>query len=129
MQTIDIFPTVLELCGIDHPAPGNSEPLPFEDGEGAGREYTFAEFGKPTMFLEVMDRYFPNADRSLFDRSLKAVRGPRYKYIWASDGRLELYDLIEDPGEQVNLLSERPEVLARMQGVLEDFRVGITTNK
>ncbi len=129
VQTIDIFPTVLELCGIDHPAPGNSEPLPFEDGEGAGREYTFAEFGKPTMFLEVMDRYFPNADRNLFDRSLKAVRGPRYKYIWASDGRLELYDLIEDPGEQVNLLSERPEVLARMQGVLEDFRVGITTNK
>lgn len=37
---------------------------------------------------------------------LRALIVGDYKYIWSSDGRDELYNLREDPGERRNLVRE-----------------------
>jgi len=55
-----------------------------------------------------------------------AVRSGRYKLIeWYETGDLELYDLIDDPGEQNNLVSTAPEAAAILQKNLHDWRTRV----
>lgn len=51
-----------------------------------------------------------------------AVRDGQYLYLESDGGRRELYDLIEDPGETVNLIDQQPEVAARLAGYLAEWR-------
>jgi hypothetical protein len=46
-----------------------------------------------------------------------AVRNQRYKLV----GRDELYDLLDDPGENENIAAANPEVVARMRKQYEDW--------
>ncbi|MGW8251796.1 MAG: sulfatase/phosphatase domain-containing protein, partial [Anaerolineales bacterium] len=45
-----------------------------------------------------------------YDRSLKMIRTDRYKYIWASDGNHELFDLQEDPDEEQNIIKDQQKI-------------------
>jgi arylsulfatase A-like enzyme len=123
VQTNDVFPTVLELCGIDRPRHRDAIALPFREGD-VRRRTTFAEFGRPTEFLRIATSSFAGVDVAPFDRSLVAVRGPRYKYIWATDGRSELFDLRADPGEEHDLSATRREIVERMRREALAFRDG-----
>lgn len=124
VQTIDLFSTLLDLCRIEPPGMTASRVLPFRDVADSSRPYTFAEFGKPDLFLKVFSEKFPGIDYSSFDRSLKTVRTDRYKLIWASDGRHELYDIAGDPGETVNLYKSRADVAENLQRLLDAFDKG-----
>jgi len=121
VQSHDIFMTVLELAGIDHEPPVGAGRLPFDDEAGEGRRYTFVDMGRPTVFMELMEREWPGADVRRFDRWLRAVQDPRFKYIRASDGRRELYDVRDDPAESEDLSGTLPEVEERLQEVLTRF--------
>jgi arylsulfatase A-like enzyme len=123
VQTNDVFPTVLKLCGIERPRTRDATVLPMRE-EDVVREDTFAEFGRPTEFLKIATRSFPGVDVAPFDRSLVAVRGPRYKYVWATDGRSELFDLGSDPSEEHDLSAGQPEVEARLRREVFAFRDG-----
>jgi len=123
VQTNDVFPTVLKLCGIERPGTGDAAVLPMRE-EDVVRQDTFAEFGRPTEFLKIATKNFPGVDVAPFDRSLVAVRGPRYKYIWATDGRSELFDLGSDPGEEHDLSAGRPEAQEHLRGEVLAFRDG-----
>ena len=48
-------------------------------------------------------------------RNNHALRTSRWRYIRYADGSEELYDLAVDPGEEDNLVSKRPDVLASMR--------------
>jgi arylsulfatase A-like enzyme len=125
VQTHDLFPTLVGLAGVDFDAPYGSRPLPLSESEaGAGRRYTFVEFGRPSEYMDLMRKEWPGTGVELFDRQLKAIRGDRYKLIWATDGRHELYDLQNDPFEQVNLAGEDPELLAELRRRLLSFHAG-----
>ncbi|MGH9339828.1 MAG: sulfatase family protein [Acidobacteriota bacterium] len=123
VQNVSILPTVLSLAGLKCPDNLNSPPLPIRGGQ-AGQRYAFSEFERPAMFLDVMKEAFPQADPSPFDRALKAVRTERYKFIWSSDLKHELYDLKRDPREQNNLYRKRREAAQELLNVLEAFRRG-----
>jgi arylsulfatase A-like enzyme len=123
VQSHDIFMTVLELAGVDHPAPPDARRLPLHDAEG-GRPYAFVGMGRPTVFMELMEREWPGADVRRFDRALRAVQGPRFKYVWASDGERKLYDVVADPAENTDLFGSRPEDAARLDEVLKTFHEG-----
>lgn len=56
--------------------------------------------------------------RASFERRLRAMHVNRMKYIWASDGRDELYDLDADPDELVNLAALRTDDLAALRELL-----------
>ena len=116
-ELIHLTPTFLELAG-----------LPLENGrwmqgrsllsrlkgEGGGRwQFGFAEAGY------AMDRNWQ-----------RIVRGERFKLIYAADWKdqrqitgeryqpLALFDLEKDPQETVNVMSEHPEELERLQRAL-----------
>ena len=121
VQTNDLFVSILKWCGVSSSPPRGARLLPLDPSD-PGRELTYAEFSRPTRFLSVMADRFPGADQTRFDRSLVAVRGRIWKYIWASDGTRELYDLAADPRETTDLRSREPDRANEMQGELIAFR-------
>lgn len=55
-----------------------------------------------------------------------SVRDGDYKLIeFFEDGRLELYDLRQDIGENLNLVDKQPKEVARLHRVLTEWREGI----
>lgn len=57
------------------------------------------------------------------ERLKQAVRMENWKAMRASPGRsLELYDLIQDPGEQRDVAKENPEVVSRIESYLATCR-------
>jgi arylsulfatase A-like enzyme len=44
-----------------------------------------------------------------------AITGRRWKLAWIDDEHVQLYDLLNDPGETRNLIAERPEVAADLK--------------
>jgi arylsulfatase A-like enzyme len=123
VQSHDIFMTVLDLVGIDFEPPPQARSLPF-DAADAGRPYTFVDMGRPTVFMELMEGEWPGADVRRFDRALRAVQGPRFKYLWASDGERRLFDVAADPGENEDLFGTLPEEEVRLGEALNHFHDG-----
>jgi arylsulfatase A-like enzyme len=108
VQSIDLFPTILEAAGV-------------EPGRLPGVSLCAAADPRPVLVTEYLEpdlaRFarFRGFDPAPFDRELRALQHDRHKYIWSSDGREELYDLASDPGERTNLAAADP-------GRLDAFR-------
>lgn len=106
VQLTDIFPTLLNLTGVDSSAfPSHGRDLLQHDS--GGRRDIFYEYYYPRQVLEIFreqDRENPKLDR--FKRRLRAIISNEMKLIWGSDGRHELYDLARDPRESANLIDE-----------------------
>jgi arylsulfatase A-like enzyme len=103
VQSIDIFPTVLEAAGIDADTPAVSLYEPADP-----RRCLVTEYLEPDLTRFARFRGF---DPTPYDRELRALQRDGWKYIWASDGREELYDLARDPGELTDLAAAEPERL------------------
>jgi hypothetical protein len=59
-------------------------------------------------------------------RPVSVVRAGDFKlHEYFEDGRLELYDLARDVGEQSNLAAARPETTRELLGILERWRAEI----
>ncbi len=105
MDGADFMPTVLDMLGIDAPAglPGRSMVPVLTGADDAVRQHAFVQWD---------DYGF-------------AVVGKRHKLVWwdcDSDG--ELYDLVDDPLEKVNLYHD-PDCAARrdeLLAVLDEWR-------
>jgi arylsulfatase A-like enzyme len=121
VQNTDVFQTILSLAGVEG-SPKKARSLPTVSGKG--HEYTFTEFARPSIFLDVMKTSFPGVDRSRFDRPLKVVRSDAHKLIWASDGRNEFYNLKDDPSELKNLYDPEAEEVQEFLRVLQSFERG-----
>ena len=95
---IDIVPTICNLLDIEAPSGIQGKDLSnyFRRGSISDERYLFCESLFPTIYKI---------------NSLLGVVTDRYKYIQTT--RPELYDLIEDPGEENNLIEQQPQ-LARI---------------
>ena len=103
----DYFPTILAALKI--PLPSNRaydgvDILPFAIGKQIERK-------KPLGFLNK-------------DGKEAAWIENRYKLISRKKGN-ELYDLINDPGEKINLIEKAPKIAKRMEGQLLNWRTGV----
>ena len=111
-SAIDLVPTLLDLTETPHPkdADFDGESLvPTLLGEGGSRK-------KPLMFRRPPDRNSFYGDKDLPDL---AMRMGSWKLLCEYDGSItELYNLESDRGEQSNVASEHPEVVARMKSQL-----------
>jgi arylsulfatase A-like enzyme len=119
VQTLDLLPTILAMLG--HTSSDIHSSLQGYDLLSSTKhEFTVAEQAQPD--LSTFHKRFPDADVSRFDRALKMIRTERYKYIWASDGKHELYDLRKDANEEQNIVAERPELAEDLDRRLAEWR-------
>ncbi len=120
---IDLLPTLLEVLGVEQqgaPKPTGVSLIPPENRPY--HEHICAEYGPPIADIEGLLRLSPGLNRSLcekFDRGLKCIRSPNLKYVLASDGDEELYDLTKDPKENENLVAALPEQARLMRSLLQ----------
>ena len=120
VQTNDLFVTLLKLCGVERPPPRSARLLPTNE-EDSGRPLTYAEFARPIRFIRMMESRFPGQSTAGFDRALVAVRVETHKYIWASDGRQELYAIETDLGETNDLAEREANRLSEMRARRDEF--------
>jgi choline-sulfatase len=92
-ELLDIFPTLVELCGL--PARADLEGL--------------------SLVPQLKDARAPRERPAVttHNQGNHAVRSDRWRYIRYADGSEEFYDLVNDPNEWTNLAG-RAEHAARM---------------
>jgi len=142
VSLVDVVPTLLQLQGIDVP-PSMPEPgLPVAT-DAPPREAAFSEYGTggppfTTADLETMPQPFgrKNLIKSLHWREAegrrKMVRTHDWKYIHDPMSDVdELYDLVNDPWELVNVVSDpaHKDVIADMQRRLMDWSLNTEDGK
>jgi arylsulfatase A-like enzyme len=124
VQINDVFPTLIELCGIedrDASASIQGESL-LAALKGPTREFALIEAQRA---IHVMRRGWTEAqDPDTLDVRFanvwhKAARTRRYKYVWASNGEDMLFDVVNDPDERWNILDRKPEVARKLYRALE----------
>jgi len=83
VELLDIYPTLLELCGLppNKKLEGKSLSALIKDPEATWQQPALSFYGKGNL----------------------AIRDDRYRLIRYEDGSLELYDMREDPNEWTNL--------------------------
>jgi arylsulfatase A-like enzyme len=122
VQNLDLFPTILELARLDDPRAWSQvqgESLLAGESAAVRSRPIVSEYPEPEPSLSLLTSRYPGFDGTRYDRALRSIRTGDYKYIWASDGRDELYDLAADPHEARNVIAEHPERAAEMRGDLE----------
>lgn len=122
VQTLDLFPTILNMSHIDRDAVPNhllGRNLQPDEVRTEPRPFTIAEYLGPN--LRRLRRVCTNVDITPFDRQLRALRmhDTQYKLIWSSTGRYELYDLAQDPGETKNLADIEPGRVQKLHRQLD----------
>lgn len=111
METVDIYPTLLELCHL--------KPKHKVDGES----YKEVLDGTPSTVSPTAYSYYRNGI------SLRTERYRLTKYYRSESPMIELYDLLKDPYETVNIAADRPNLVAELMPKLEKGNKGLYTSK
>ena len=107
VSSIDIYPTLMELCGIEMPHQTDGRSLvPLLDDPGLSWEN--ASFG-----------YFRNGI------SLRTERYRFTRYFRDQEPVMELYDHQVDPNETKNIAPENPELVQQLLKIWERGNTGI----
>lgn len=102
----DVFPTLLEVAGLK---PKEGTPL---DGESLIPILT----GDGELKRESLFFHYPNYAFHNRNRLGGALRKGDYKLIhFYDDDSMELYDVVKDQGEKVNLVEAQPELARKMK--------------
>lgn len=105
VQLTDIFPTVLEIAGVDvQDFPSHGYSL-LGDAVPENREI-FTEYYYPTQILSCYgsEEHRQSPLLTPYLRRIRSLTRGDMKFIWGGDGRHELYDLAHDPDELTNLI-------------------------
>lgn len=111
VSNFDLFPTLLELCGLE-PRANSALSLLTPDPERKRLAEYPSDYAYP--IRSVAARY-PDWKPDAWRRRLSAFYAGDQKLIWASDGRHELYDLAQDPTEQSDQAESQAEALVQLK--------------
>lgn len=107
VETVDIYPTLCELAGLQLPAGLD------------GRSFASVIRGKSPIARDSIIHVYPRGNRLG-----RAIRDSRYRLVeWKTfgatdDSVFELYDYETDPEEKQNIADKNPEVLAALKNIL-----------
>jgi arylsulfatase A-like enzyme len=112
VTTPDFYPTFLEAAGLD--------PLPEQHCDGVSIAPLLR--GETKLDREAIFWHYPHYGNQGGTPG-SSVRAGDYKLIeFFEDGRLELYNLREDIGEEHNLADAQPQVATRLHDMLRAWR-------
>jgi arylsulfatase A-like enzyme len=121
--TVDIFPTVMEVCGVKPKPTGPLDGIslvPLIEGKMKRRE-------KPLVF-EFRNASGKVTMSAVIDNEFKLYRGQRYdknKIIKTSPVLEQLFDVDRDVAEEHDLAGAKPEVLARLKKVYAEWNQSV----
>jgi arylsulfatase A-like enzyme len=119
VMNFDLFSTVLELAGIEMPKVRTKAVSLLRPQDSRIR---VAERPARKVYqYRIVQKEYPDFDPTPWNRQLRAVYQGKYKFIWTSDGRYELYDLKADPGEMRNLTSTQPELGKKLESIHDNY--------
>lgn len=109
VRAVDLAPTLLSLLGLPAPPEFKGQPV-----ELRGSRFR----AEPARAVVAETQRFAD---------LRALRVGRFKLIQdRAAGRARLFDLEQDPDEQRNLAKQRPDVVERLQALLDAHYAGGT---
>ena len=127
-SSIDIVPTILAAAGAEgpHEFPGLNLLPQLKSGEAIGRDTLFGE----SFAHDIADIENPQASLLYrwvirgHDKLLLTYDGApgRMKYP-PQGGEPQLFDLKDDPGEEVNLATENPALVKQLSALLDEWYV------
>jgi arylsulfatase A-like enzyme len=124
VQNVDLFPTIMDILdtkneNLHNQIQGNS----MISGKIKKRDqnYAISELIKP--FGPSMKKYSTIFNK--FNRRLLSVRTKDKKYIWASDGNDEFYNLASDPSEKRNIVNSTDASLTELREIAKPWVKGI----
>ena len=129
VQLTDVYPTILDIVGIDwdnEEIQGFSLLRKWEERE---RKFAIAEHAVWSGWLDKLIETRLQFDASMYARRLKAVRTEEFKYIWASDGHDELYNIRQDSEELNNIIETNPEKAREMTALLKEWLNSFELNR
>jgi len=115
VSLVDIFPEI--LCTVSIPVPKNIQGTALQSPEKS-RTIIAENFQDPTLK--------ERPDFKHLARDLKAIYSGDFKYLWASDGRCELYNVSDDPLESANLIDKQPGKAQELNALLERWSSSFT---
>lgn len=113
-EQVDVLPTILEVLGLEVP--------PEVQGNSMLGAPLAGEFGPVGMAMAQLSLDGRRTAALITDRWKLIRRWPSLHQTWG----VELYDLFEDPGEQVDVGAERPVVLGWLRYLLRLLESGQT---
>lgn len=116
VSSIDIMPTLLHLCGV--PAPEGLPGLNVMDREALGKRHA--------VFGEVYSHNVADVNHPTKSLQYRWVIQDNWKLIVPVDPgeKPELYQILEDPHEMTDLAAQRPEIVKRLENVLDNWWPG-----
>jgi len=112
VRTVDIFPTILDIIGIDYSIPKD------RDGRSLVPFFSSQKIEEKSVYLHTI----PYVEKSIHDKV--GIRTSKYKYFRharQSKENVSLYDLENDPQENNNIASENLEIVKEMEEILGHY--------
>ncbi len=115
MQLVDVLPTLLNFLGIA--IPPVVEGIVIDDIERKNGPFR----GRPLLSEQNEKPANIKLFGGMFMGITKAIFCPPYKYVWYSSREDRLFDLGVDPGEENNILNEKPGIAENMRKKLAEW--------
>lgn len=109
VQLIDIFPTILNVAGITSEINDHiSGQEIFNCNSTSEDHYVVSEWEGRIPYFILSDLKCDRTDErvSRFTKKIYSLIKGNYKYIVCSDGTEEIYNLVDDPEERINLVAQ-----------------------
>lgn len=125
VMSMDLFPTLLELAGVESPRIGVGHARSLLDPARSRARISQYTRAFPGPLKQARDK-LPDVDVSRHERPLMAIVDRPWKLVEEVGGAARLYDVEKDPYETRDVSGEHPDVLERMRkqlrGVLRSVR-------
>ena len=128
VSLVDVMPTLVKLLGLEAQTVEAASPGRSWVGSGLAvppDRTILAEYAPPLPRLKDYRRRNQALDERYFTRRLKSLKHGHFKFIWASDGRHELYDVSQDPGESQNLTQTLPDTAREREAELHQLLAAV----